>query len=282
MTQMLRPDELPEVNSERWLSIESLPGEEWRPVPCYEGMYEVSNYGRVHSLDRVVPFQKGGYKHIKGKVMRCVVNGYGYYVVTLFKESKGYFVGVHILIGRAFIPNPKNLPQINHKDENKKNNHISNLEWCTCQYNNSYGTKIERIKLAQRNDPRKSCPVMQYSYDNVFIKEYPSAIEAERQTGINAGSILAVCQQEKHCFSAGGFKWKAKSDPTPIEDFHKPKLFIRVKEVFQYTEDGEFVASYKNAKEAQRQTGVWSCQILRCARGVRGVKRAGGYVWKFS
>lgn len=100
-------------------------------IPGYEGLYEVSNLGNVKSLRRGIILKPGKR------------NG-GYKIVNLRKDNKDHWLAVHRLVAIAFIPNPLNLPFVNHKDENPCNNCVENLEWCTSQYNNTYGTNIKR------------------------------------------------------------------------------------------------------------------------------------------
>lgn len=121
----------------------------WRPVVGYEGLYEVSSYGRVRSLDRYD--NRNCFR--KGELMNFFY-GCGYLKVVFSKNGivKKYLV--HRLVAQAFIPNPDNLPQVNHKDEDKTNNMVDNLEWCTAKYNINYGTSKERrietlIKIGQ-------------------------------------------------------------------------------------------------------------------------------------
>lgn len=115
--------------------------EEWRDIPGYEGIYQVSNLGRVRSLDRKVHHWKGGFSLIKGRILTPnKQNTKGYYRVKLDNKYRA----VHRLVAMAFIPNPDNLPQVNHKDENKLNNNVNNLEWCDNKYNTNYGTSIQR------------------------------------------------------------------------------------------------------------------------------------------
>ena len=119
--------------------------EEWRPIEGYEGLYEVSNTGQVRSLDRYVK-NNYSYRLQKGKVLSPEKNKDGYLLVSLCCNGKQNLRTVHRLVAQAFIPNPNNLPQVNHKDENKSNNRVDNLEWCDQAYNNLYGTRQERYR----------------------------------------------------------------------------------------------------------------------------------------
>ena len=114
--------------------------EEWRPVVGYEGLYEVSNTGRVRSVDRFY------YRLHKGKVLSPTKDRYGYLTVTLNCNGKSKTIKIHRLVAQAFLPNPDNLPQVNHKDEDKTNNNVTNLEWCDAKYNVNFGTRQERYR----------------------------------------------------------------------------------------------------------------------------------------
>ena len=120
--------------------------EEWRPVVGYEGLYEVSNTGRVRSVDRYIKNGHSSYRLHKGKVISLLKGEYGYIQVNLYYNGKNYKKYVHRLVAQAFIPNPDNLPQINHKDEDKTNNRVDNLEWCTAKYNINYGTRKDKVR----------------------------------------------------------------------------------------------------------------------------------------
>ena len=112
----------------------------WRPVVGYEGLYEISSYGRVRSMDRY----DGRNHFIKGKLLKNKDNGNGYLICSLSKNGIVKNKYIHRLVVEAFIERPDGLYEVNHKDENKKNNSVDNLEWCDKKYNNTYGTRIER------------------------------------------------------------------------------------------------------------------------------------------
>ena len=116
----------------------------WREIRGYGGMYQVSSHGRVRSLDRVVERKGRGTLFIKGRILTQSDDTHGYMKVNLTKHDKKRTFKVHRLVAIHFLDNPNNLPCVNHKDENKLNNNVDNLEWCTKAYNNSYGTKAKR------------------------------------------------------------------------------------------------------------------------------------------
>ena len=148
--------------------------EEWRQIPGYEGLYEVSSYGRVRSLNRYVKSSFGAYRLHKGKVLSQAIRPDGYLVVSLQEKM----FRVHRLVAQAFISNPQGLPQVNHIDENKSNNSVDNLEWCDSKYNNNYGTARERqrstaIKNGYWSGLSKEEYRKKYYQDNKeYIKEY--------------------------------------------------------------------------------------------------------------
>lgn len=117
--------------------------EEWKDIKGYENKYQISNLGRVKALD---------YRRTGKEQIISIKNNKGYSEVALWKDSKRKMFMVHRLVAQAFIPNPNNLPQVNHKDENKTNNIVENLEWCTQSYNNSYGTRLERVSSSLKRN----------------------------------------------------------------------------------------------------------------------------------
>ena len=180
----------------------------WKDIEGYEGSYQVSNLGRVRSLDRVCIMKNGLKRLQKGRIMAFCIGHDGYYLVKLCSKSSKVGYRVHRLVAQAFIANPNNYPYINHKDENKHNNSVDNLEWCTPKYNTNYGMTPQRISATHKNHPGLSKPVDQFTMDGKFIKSYPSSKEAQRQTGIYAVNI-AMCCRGKYSQS-GGYLWRYK------------------------------------------------------------------------
>lgn len=176
----------------------------WKDIKDYEGLYQVSNFGNIRSLN----YLRTG----KIKLKKLHYNNNGYFVVGLWKNNKGKTFFVHRLVAEAFIPNPDNLPQVNHKDECKTNNCVENLEWCSCQYNLNYGTRNKRSSDSQRNDINKSKPVLQLSLTGELIREWPSTHEIERKLGYKRGPISDCCRGNTKQKTSHGFIWKYKKD----------------------------------------------------------------------
>ena len=156
--------------------------EKWLPVVGYEGLYEVSNLGRVRSLPR---------NTTKGKILAQQITKFGYLKVALVKNNVPKFFQVHRLVAVSFIPNPNNLPQVNHINENKLDNRVENLEWCTAKYNMNYS-----------NSKR----VAQCTKEEKIITIFSSLIEASNQTGFWYGNISRCCLGKRK--TAYGYIWK--------------------------------------------------------------------------
>lgn len=179
--------------------------EEWRPVVGYEKLYQVSNFGRVKSNERTIHLlNRGKYpsqKRIKESILKLAEKN-KYLYATLSEHGVEKSLSVHRLVAKAFIPNPNNLPEVNHKDENTFNNCVDNLEWCDRSYNNKYGTRISRASetLSKkhletnylRNNEKLSKPVYQYTIDGKLVKIWDSAMECGRN-GFNQSNISACC-----------------------------------------------------------------------------------------
>lgn len=193
------------INSKRWLSLRNYEGEVWKPVVGYENCYEVSNFGRIKSIARFVKCKDGKIQRYNEKILRLWIAKLGYASITLEHYGETRKVGAHRIVAEAFLPNPKGLPQVNHKDENPTNNKLNNLEWCTAKYNLTYGSRLQRLHLSTINNPKTSKIVQQYSFDGELICEYPSLMETRRLFG---GHVGEVCNHK--CYSTLGYFWLYK------------------------------------------------------------------------
>ena len=190
----------------------------WKAIKGYEGYYEVSDDGQVRSLDRYVADtygkRAGQQRFLRGAIMKQTVttgrDGDSYYVVNLHKNRVSDVTLVHVLVAQAFIPNPDNLPTVNHIDGNKHNNHVSNLEWVSYSENN-----IHALDTGLRS-PRGNA-IAQYTLDGKLVSTYRSACEASRVTGFSRGGI-------SHCLNgrsetSSGYIWRKLSESqTTIPD----------------------------------------------------------------
>jgi len=150
----------------------------WCDIKGYEGMYQISNLGHVRSLDR---WEWNGinFWHRKGQLMKTYEKENGYWFVTLRKNNKPKCFYVHRLVAQAFIPNPKELPEINHKSEVKSENFVENLEWISCKDNNNYGTKNERMKTNKSwiNKHKKALKNAHKAHEKAVYIIYPNGTD---------------------------------------------------------------------------------------------------------
>lgn len=174
----------------------------------YNGLYEVSNLGRVKSVERTRKGKCGSTCRVRERVLKAYKDKNGYLLVNLSKGGIRKKHLIHILVAQAFIPNPNNYPIINHKDdsyEGRSNDSVENLEWCTYEYNNNYGHRNERLSKSLTNRSDQSKTVYQYTKNYELVGEYPSTQEVARQTGWHCGNISACCRGERK--TANGFIW---------------------------------------------------------------------------
>lgn len=167
----------------------------WKDIEGYEGRYQVSDQGRVRSLN--YKKKKGSIHIMKTEMAR------GYLRVMLSKKH----VLIHRLVAEAFIPNPEDLPCINHIDEDKTNNRVENLEWCSYSYNCSYGTRTKKLLATRKINEGKTAekPVRQLTLNGTLVTVWPSIREAERN-GFNNACISWCCNGKRN--SHKGFLWE--------------------------------------------------------------------------
>ena len=171
--------------------------EVWKDIPGYEGIYQVSILGRVKSFDRVVIRKNKPEYVLSGKVLKHHDNGKGYKTVSLCKNGKPKTTYIHRLVAELFVPNPNNLPEINHKDENKANNKANNLEWCSAKYNKNYGNRAKKFGIS------RGTPVMCVETGKIYY----NCGEAGRKTGISRTRIWACCSGYRNTLTVNGQHW---------------------------------------------------------------------------
>jgi len=176
--------------------------EVWKDVKDYEGLYQVSNYGRVKHLKHKIltKIKNNDFVIKKEHIMKLSLTNKGYLDVKLTKNRKSKHFQVHRLVAQTFISNPKNLSIVNHLDENPLNNNADNLEWTTTKENINYGTRTLRAKI------KMSKKVNQYTLDNNFIRTWNSMQDIERETNYYASSICLCCKGKRK--KAHGYVWK--------------------------------------------------------------------------
>jgi hypothetical protein len=162
-------------------------------------------YVILEEYDNYIIYDDGDIWSIKNKqFLKPWIGTKGYNFVTLCNDKGQHNFSLHRLIAKYFVPNPNNKSDVNHKDENKSNNHYSNLEWVTKIENNLYGTRSERSAIKRIGNDKICKKVFQYTRDNIFIEEYPSISIAKEMTHVS--NIIACCQHKRK--TAGGYIWR--------------------------------------------------------------------------
>lgn len=190
------------------MEIKDLDGEIWKDISEFEGLYMISNYGRVKSIARDLIKETGITSHINDRIKKTGTTPDGLENVTLSKNKATKTYTIKVLVARHFVPNPLNHRYINNKDENKLNCRADNLEWCTFMYYIYYGTRNGRKRIWNA--------VIQMKLDGSFVAEHESISHAHRtltsqgQLGLHISEISRCCNGilEKH----GGYKWKWKNE----------------------------------------------------------------------
>lgn len=172
----------------------------WKDIQGYENQYQISNFGRVRSLDRI---DSRGWKR-KGKIMKLCVKEDGYSVIGLTKNNYQKKFLVHRLVAEAFLKKTNETEEVNHIDENKQNNNVNNLEWCS-HLKNMHHTQSLRPKFMISKKPKKRIgKINQYSIEGEFIKTWDSVMDIERSIGLNADCIWSCC---KRGHKSQGYIW---------------------------------------------------------------------------
>lgn len=253
--------------------------EEWRPIAGYEGIYEVSNLGRVRSLDRYVdtvtvlgePLKR----FCKGRVLKLFDDTKGYMHIMLHNGGNYKIKLVHRLVAQTFIPNHYNLPEVNHKDQNPANNRVDNLEWCDRIYNVNYADCRERLRKTI------SRPIEQLTMDGQHIAYYLGIKPFCSNTNICMRLIQNCLQGRKRHKSAYGYRWRyadvSKDDVQFATDYSLFQYTKRDTTIEQLTMDGKHVAYFPSMSQAAK---ALSCDYQTIQRAVHKRKKAKGYLWR--
>lgn len=236
-------------------------------IECYS-CYQISNLGNVRSV-----------KLGKIKILKQHKLPKGYRQVTLYDDQgipKRFYV--HRLVAKAFIPNPDNLPIVNHKDENPSNNCVDNLEWCTQSHNCRWDDVHIKRGLHHRNN-NQSKKVFQYTLDGEFVKEWPSCKEVERQLGFENTRISACSNGNQ--MQSYGFMWFCDYKGDKIDGYVKPSDPRCVK-IIQRTKEGNIVKVWDSFRQIERETNYSRGNIQKCAHKQGYYKTAYGYIWEIA
>jgi hypothetical protein len=242
--------------------------ENWKPVLGFEGIYEVSSHGRVMRVT-----------NDSQRVLKPWKNAKGYLRVDLRYKGKRFCASVHQLVALAFIPNPCCLKEVNHKDENKENNFVDNLEWCTRSYNVNYGSGTERgIQKLKKI-------VCQYDFNGDLVKKWESVKFAGREAGIDSACIVRCCNGIMKTYQ--NYIWLYDNDPCKEEKLSakiewlkkdRNRSYAKKRPIARFTLKGEYVDTFPSVREAERKTGCNSSCIVT---SIKKCRQSGGYLWKY-
>lgn len=264
--------------------IDSLEGEIWRDVVGLEELYAISNYGRIYSKRRIIHNNVvyGGTFVSPRLDKRKGCNRLN--VILKNKDRDKIITSPARLVAKAFIPNPNNWPQVNHKDENPMNNCVENLEWCTPKYNCNYGTRIQRIKEKQ------NMAILQYTLNGEFIAEYDSMHIAAETIKADAGHICDCCLGNRKW--AYGYFWRYKDDTLYAQAKERiekkialskksraDKFEARALNVVQLDMEGNLVAIHQSSKNAAQSVNGFTSGIINCCNGKMTSHR--GFRWAY-
>ena len=259
VSNMLKYEDLPEINSKRWLSLENLEGEDWRDVEGFEEHLQISSYGRLKRKRSIIERSNGhGFYTIREKILALQPDDRGYVFKPISIEGVRSNLNIHRLVAKAFVANPNGYPDINHIDENHSDNIYTNLEWCTRKYNSNYGTIKERIKKT-RIDRGRTRKIVLYTYDGEPIKEYDTLDDAGRDLGVNSVMIGRCCKGTVSC--ADGYHFRYKGEP-----YKKRKILVNRYFCKTTTSDGNIIEE-RNVRKFCNMTGICYASLMNVLKG---------------
>ena len=244
----------------------------WKPIAGYEGYYEISNLGRVKSVDRYITC-KGHPYHVKECIKSIALTASGYPAVSLSKNSKVVQVPIHQILMKAFVPNPENKPAIDHINTIKTDNSFRNLRWVTFKENSNNSITLQRFRddsnsnvqkqrrlMTRKLHGGKTAPitVYQYTIDGNYIAEYFSAWDAQRGTGVHNTAIRYALDDTSK--SAGGFMWFSSLQDHPV---YKATLPNNTKAVIQYDLNNQIIGEWESLSAVQRHLGLNKSMVAK-------------------
>ena len=273
-----------EVNSERWFSLENFENERWENIKGSN--HSVSTCGRVrrdaHSTKQFINGIYAKTLTYKARIMRLTLSPLGYYHTRISINGTLTDVRINRLVAEAFIPNPDNLPHVNHKNEDTTDNRMENLEWCTPEYNNNYGTARKRLIATRiKKDSEKWRTIKQFSLDGRLIRsfKYKSLLE---KAGFDYYAIDKCCHHIVP--SAFGYIWRYNDDPFSSDfkvrtiDDRNELGQVAPTPVIQYDLNGNPIKEYPSMTEAAIAMNGNTTTIGLCCNGRN--QRAYDYMWR--
>lgn len=239
--------------------------EEWKPIKDYEGLYEISSNGRVKSLN----YNKTG----REQILKPIKNRFGYLQIILNQNGKKKHFSVHRLVAQAFISNIENKPCINHKDEDKTNNKVENLEWCTVSYNNNYGTRNKQVSKALKGRKHSQEWIEKATKARIYKKLSQETIEK-----ISKSKKGKKQSQETIEKIGKALKGKLKGRKQSKEHIENRAKALSIP-IVQLTKNGEYIATYKSATQVKKELGFHNSHIIGCCKGKRKTHK--GYKWMY-
>ena len=256
----------------------------WKNIAGYEGRYQVSNLGQIRSVSRWVNAPQERRLFVEGRILSLQRSKVGYVYVSLLGENqKQKRWLVHRLVALTFIPNPCNYPTVNHIDENKSNNRVSNLEWCSYSYNISYGKGNEN-----RKESKKKKIEMYNRETGEYIKTFNSIDEASEITGVNRTTISEVAANRYGRRSAGGYIWRFGSESERKKRGLRDEIVVleryprkrKVEMLNKETE--EVIRTFNSISEAANSLNISERQIQGVCSHKKYQHSAGGYGWRYA
>lgn len=259
----------------------------WKPVVGFEGCVEVSNLGRIRTMERLVTYSDGRVFSYKSRILKPRLNK-GYLYINIARGGKGNMFKVHRIVAQAFIPNPENKPCVDHINTIRTDNRVENLRWVT--HSENMRNELTRRKasemmrswltdkmLQRKKEIGKSIrKVYQFDLNGSLIAEFSSLSDAARAVGVDLSSISQCCNHKRGYNHAGGYLWSYSGSTAPYVN----PMLSHYHSIAMYDLQGNLIRKFKNVIEASEMMGVKKKGIQKCCRG--DAKTYLGYIWRYA